>query len=178
MVLDADRDAGGGSLDLGALASTAGRALVLQTSIAAGDQLEGTVAEVLAHDGPAVLRVHAPSAEGHAADATLARAREALAQAESDASNASDDSSDVPAPPAPTPATAPAPDRAAFAALEQRHAAELAALRGEYEARIAGLRASFQQETAHKIRRRLLQLATAQGSVAGAPEARPEEPRE
>ena len=37
------------------------------------------MAAALADDGPAFLRVHAPSAEGHAADATLERAQEALA---------------------------------------------------------------------------------------------------
>ena len=148
------------------------------------------MAAALADDGPAFLRVHAPSAEGHAADATLARAREALesgatalllsppgapgrpelGQLAEGRSVTSDepDTSDAAA-------QAPAPDAAAIAALEQRHAAELAALRGEYEARIAGLRASFQQETARRIRSRLLQLATVRPAAAP-PEATREEP--
>jgi pyruvate-ferredoxin/flavodoxin oxidoreductase len=196
VLADQDRDTET-PFDLGLLASAERRALILQTSIAAGDHLEGGVAAALAHDGPAFLRVHAPSAEGYAPDATLKRAREALAagvlplllsppgapgvrptgrpelgQLASDGSDKSDvsDASDVSA-------AAPPPDEAAIAALEQRHAAELAALRGEYEARIAGLRASFQQETAQRIRSRLLQLATAQRPAAAAPtEAQPEEP--
>jgi len=56
-------------------------AVVVQTSVGVGDHLATGMAAALAYDGPALVRVHAPepSREGFPADATLERAREAVA---------------------------------------------------------------------------------------------------
>ena len=56
-------------------------AVVVQTSVGAGDHLEAGTAAALGFDGPALVRVHAPepARDGFAADATLERAREAVA---------------------------------------------------------------------------------------------------
>jgi pyruvate-ferredoxin/flavodoxin oxidoreductase len=56
------------------------RAFAAQSSIAFGHHLQAAVAAALDNDGPALLRVHAPSPSRHgfAADATLARAEAAV----------------------------------------------------------------------------------------------------
>lgn len=79
------RPSGGLGLDAGLLAAGAGwflpgSAFVAQSSLAHGDHLEGAVAAALAHDGPALVRVHAPSPgrHGFAPGATVERARQAV----------------------------------------------------------------------------------------------------
>jgi len=56
-------------------------AVVVQTSVGAGDHLATGVAAALGHDGPALVRVHAPepARDGFLAHETLDRAREAVA---------------------------------------------------------------------------------------------------
>ena len=80
----AEQGANGGatfpSFDAGLLALVPPRAFVAQSSIAYGDHLATAVRSALDHDGPALLRVHAPSPQRHgfATAATVVRARTAV----------------------------------------------------------------------------------------------------
>jgi hypothetical protein len=155
--------------------------LFVQSSVAESTHLESAVADALAHDGAAVLRVLAPSpSRGRfASDATLDRARDPVTAG----SFPLIPSPVGQAPPADPPSSAPDPFHAAtppdqIEALEQRHAAELAALRDELEARLAAERVRYRAETAQRVRGRLMRLALGSGGKrqdAGAPgkEARP-----
>jgi pyruvate-ferredoxin/flavodoxin oxidoreductase len=72
--------AGRGGEDLALLALAGGRGFVAQTSIADPRHLDTVVGQALEHDGPALVRIYAPSPERHgvARDAAVDRARDAV----------------------------------------------------------------------------------------------------
>ena len=143
-----------------------------RTSIADGDHLEASLAELLAGDGPAVLEVHAPSPErrGFAAHETLERAaREAVESGVFGVEAKSEAPAEAPVEAPPD--EAPSVDEGVLAALRQEHAVEIDALRREHEARLAQQAQVLQAEMAQKIRGRLMQLA-----LAGTAPAPPESP--
>jgi hypothetical protein len=153
-----DAPAAAGDVDLVDLARRVGTAYVAQTSIAAGDHLAAAVAEALDHDGPAVLRVHAPSPRrlGLAPADTLALARQAVESGafvllRSTAVSEDDESG--------TETIVAAAGAEELEAERERHAAEMAALQADYETRLAALRGDVQQELARQVRGRLLTLA-------------------
>ena len=151
--------------------------MVVQTSVGAGDHLETGIAAALAFDGPALVRVHAPepARDGFAADATLERAREAVAtrafplfvsRPGSDREGGSDGlpTVDLAGNPDPEAAGTDSPERlrawrllqrwagadeafdAAAAATEERERAEQE--RQDHEQEIAALRADYEQRLA------------------------------
>lgn len=144
-----------------------------QSSVAHFDHLAAAVAGALDHDGPALLRVLAPSPARLAADTTLARARQTVASgafALVPGGGAEDDRPTVDAKTV----------GSAHPTAEARHAAEIAALRQEhealrqeYEARLAAARAEIQAETARRVRARLLRLALRRPEATDRPEVRP-----
>jgi pyruvate-ferredoxin/flavodoxin oxidoreductase len=69
-----------GPRDLGLRAMAHGKAFVAQTSVADPKHLDRCVVDALAHDGPSLLRLHAPSPGRHGfpKDMAVTRAREAL----------------------------------------------------------------------------------------------------
>ncbi len=166
------------------LALSRNLALVAQSSIAHFDHLGDALGRAFAHQGPAFVRILAPSPArgGFEAAATLERARAAVEGEElglwiSDPQERAGSLAGLLRPsvaveeaepeiavaePEVAVAPEPAPAAAAVAELEQRHAAELANLRGHYEAQIAQLHAGLKMEMAHQVRGRLMQL------VAGA----------
>jgi pyruvate-ferredoxin/flavodoxin oxidoreductase len=143
-------------LDLGlAAGAVSPAASVAQTSIAHPTHLAGAVAVALAAEGPALVRIYAPTPTrgGFSADQTLARAREAVDSGAWTLSAA-------PASEAPAEELAEQPDSAVLAAAVAAHQAEQTALRAGYEARLAALAGEIRRDTAQRVRARLLALAT------------------
>ncbi|MCP3962923.1 MAG: hypothetical protein GY719_34220 [bacterium] len=167
-------DAADGDLDLGLVALAAPGAFLAQTTVAHPRHLGDALTEAIDRDGPALVRVLAPSPTrgGFAADATLETAREAvdagqltlLHSAPEERSGLRRDvldslagDSSAEQEPAETPEPAVQVDTSE---LEQQHAAEIAALRADYEARIAQLGSTTKVEMARRIRAKLMALAT------------------
>jgi hypothetical protein len=161
------------------LALTAGQALAAQSSIAGYDHLGEALGQAFAHQGPAFVRILAPSPArgGFAAGETLERARAVelalwISVPEERTGGSFVDLLEQPAAaeepePAETVVEPPVAPTTATAELEQRHAAELAAMRGHYEAHIAQLRAGLKTEMAQQVRGKLMQLvAGARASAA------------
>ncbi len=150
---------GAAPTDLGLLALTSRQAFVAQSSIADRDHLGSTLEQALAGEGPALVRIPAPSPArgGFAADATLERARAIVAESERSLWSSEPEHRAS----RPVADLLLAPDDAA--ALEQRHAAELAAVRERYEAEIARLRAGFKTEMTQQIQHNLMQLVAVAG---------------
>ncbi len=157
-------------------------AYVAQTSVADFEHLGQALTAAFAHDGSAFVRLLAPSpgAGGFSADATLEKARVAVAAGDFSLWSSSPEErmgrtlADLLASPA---LEAPAPDVVAepveavsdaseIAEIERRHASELASMQARYEAYIAQLRAGLKTEMARQVHGRLMQLVSGAESAA------------